>query len=73
MSIFSRKQIISSNKNFLYPWKNVTKACNEARNESRLAFEGINIYGILKECPSNDTSYEIRTKGHFDFLGGHYA
>ena len=25
------------------------------------------------ECPSNDTSYEIRTKGYFDFLGGHYA
>ena len=42
------------------PWKNVTKACNEARNETKNSFEGINFYCILNECPSNNTIFELK-------------
>ena len=46
--------------NFIYPWKNVTRTCNEARYETAKAINGINGYGILKECPSNDTIFKLR-------------
>ena len=46
--------------NLTYPWKIVTKACNEARNESKNAFQGINFYGIHKECPSEDYIWEVK-------------
>ena len=45
---------------YLLPWKNVTKACNEARNESKQSLEGINFYGILKTCPLKDNITELK-------------
>ena len=42
------------NKDQLMPVKNVSKACNEVRNEIKKSFEGINSYGILNECPPLD-------------------
>ena len=48
------------NEDFLDPWKNVTKACNEARNETGMAFEGINFYGILKECPPYEEILKLK-------------
>ena len=47
------------NKDMNSPWRNVTRACNEARNETKEALEGINFYGILNECPSS-TIFELR-------------
>ena len=48
------------NKNMNIPLRNVTKSCNEARNETKEALAGINYYGILNECPSNDTIFELK-------------
>ena len=38
----------------LFPWKKVTKACNEVRNETKNILKGINYYGIYKECPNEE-------------------
>ena len=38
----------------LLPMKNVTKKCNEIREEIRQQFHGVNFYGIHNECPVND-------------------
>ena len=35
-------------------------ACNEARNETEMAFEGINFYGILKECPPYEEILKLK-------------
>ena len=44
-----------------YPWKNVSAACNEARNETREQLLGINMYGIHKACPSpEETPTELK-------------
>ena len=48
------------NENYSWPWKIVTKSCNEARNESRQQFEGINFYGIYKECPSEENTLKLK-------------
>ena len=48
------------NKDELMPRRNVSKACNEARNETKMALKGINFYGILNKCPSNDTIFELK-------------
>jgi carboxypeptidase C (cathepsin A) len=44
------------------PMKNVTKKCNEVRNEIKKQFDGINFYGILKECPSRQQSLELNSQ-----------
>ena len=54
--------------NFLMPWKLVSNACNEARNESKYQFQGINFYGILKECPTVDNVTELI----YDFKNADY-
>ena len=47
---------------FIFPVKNVTKQCNEVRKEIQKLYDGINLYGILNECPKNlsqmDTNYK---------------
>ena len=48
------------NKDELQPYRNVTSACNEARNETKSALDGINFYGILNECPSEDAVFELK-------------
>ena len=48
------------NENELMPMRNVTRACNEARNETKKALEGINFYGILNKCPSNEAIFELK-------------
>ena len=44
----------------LFPWKKVTKACNEVRNETKKILKGINFYGIYKECPNEAKIKKIR-------------
>ena len=38
----------------ILPMKNVTKKCNEIREEIRQQFHGVNFYGIHNECPVHD-------------------
>ena len=45
----------------LIPMKNVTKKCNEIREEIKSQFNGINFYGILKECPPKKTASEAES------------
>ena len=44
----------------LMPRKNISKACNEVRIETKNVFKGINFYGILNKCPSNNTTLELK-------------
>ena len=53
------------NKDMNMPWRNVTRACNEARNETKKALNGINFYGILGECPTNDTIFKLKEELNF--------
>ena len=53
---YNPKYVENSN----YPTKLVTKACNRVRNEAGNAFEGINVYGIYKECPSEEQILELK-------------
>ena len=46
--------------NYVMPWKLVTKACNEVRNETKQNFEGINFYGIYKTCLINANITELK-------------
>ena len=48
------------NKDMNVPLRNVTKACNEARKETKEALNGNDFYGILNECPTNDTIFELK-------------
>ena len=50
--------IIMEGQNF--PWKKVTKECNEVRNETKKMLKGINFYGIYKECPNEVKMNKIR-------------
>ena len=52
--------IIMEGQNF--PWKKVTKECNEVRNETKKILKGINFYGIYKECPNEAKMNKIRKK-----------
>ena len=40
--------------NGILPMKNVTKKCNEIREEIHQQFHGVNFYGIHNDCPVND-------------------
>ena len=42
------------------PMKNVTKKCNEIRQEIHEQMHGINFYGIHKECPTEDEVNKYR-------------
>ena len=46
------------NTEYYLPIKNVTKKCNAIREEIKNQFNGINFYGILKECPPEKNSSE---------------
>ena len=48
------------NKDKLMPERNVSKACNEARNETKNQLNGISFYGIYNQCPTSDVIFELK-------------
>jgi len=46
----------------LLPIKNVTKKCNEVRTQIKDQFNGINFYGIYKECPSKEKIHKLKSE-----------
>ena len=50
------------NKDDYMPRKNVTRSCNEVRNEIKMQLKGINAYSILNNCPSNNDIEKLRKK-----------
>ena len=45
----------------IYPWKNITRKYGEIKKEIRSQLEGINLYGILNECPPLENYSEAKS------------